>query len=636
MQNTPLRYILTALFSLGAIALLGILSYSGMLYLTGNVIASLVSAGLAVLIEGEIYKRNILSGVSKFLEFGQFVERDSYVNKLKELSDKFHDPKSADCDNSGRTSLLKDYYSLRHYKKKLEHAKVRSEEQEKELERCETRISEIEEFFIRYMNDGLDPNNIIEQRLSKGLDHYLINDKTEILNTLRSNISWEQMWLWLSTPFTVGGGIMAMLVAVAQLPEALVALNIAITPTLTMLAIWPLAFLGGIGLMLITYNTFVEVIHNKKWVKHWKVFNQNIKEASTLGSVLHVVSMALITGLAIFATIATASTWWIAAQTGVTLFPLLSTLTVRLQMILISVGATLFALGQIVFEYVNSLESHATITRGQSRKGLTKDQEQYLSKLSTVRQFFAVPLLQALNDYDSWLRKPLCERINPFTWIIKIIEYPFRLVIFIGHLISIGVTGDRLGNIHPAVTSTVGALQEGMTDLHYVWSGKCGHHHYDFAGLFLDVLLSPLKLLATGWNFISGEKDFSEQLRKTFGRGKIKEIKKYVPSAELQHYEVDKIIAQEEERLDNVTVYDESAEEKLQLWRNARAISQKATPISVPDNKSLENKSVLFSQEDLATLQKHRSAWLGSSTTKSMQTFDKIQQEFPHFQLVKA
>lgn len=619
MKNTTLRYALTALFSLGAIALLGILSYSGMLYLTGNVIASIVSAGLAVLIEGEIYKRNILSGVDKFLEWGHFIERDSYVNKLKELSKDFYESES----------ILKDYHNLRRYKKKLEHAKVRSAEQEKELDRCETRITEIEEFFIRYINNELDPDNSVEQRLATSLNRYLIDDnnKTEIRKTLQSKISWEQMWLWLSSPFTIGGGIMAMLVAVAQLPEALVAFNVAITPTLTMLAVWPLAFLGGIGLMLITYNTFVEVIHNKKWIKHWESFKQTLNEASALGIGLHVLSITFITGLAIFSTIATASTWWIAAQTGITLFPVLSTLTARLQMILISVGATLFALGQIVFEYVNSLESHATMTRGQSRKGLTDDQEKYINSLSTFRQFFAVPALLALNDYDSWLEKPLSERINPFTWAIKIIEYPFRLVIFIGHLISIGVTGDRLGNIHPAITSTAGALQEGMTDLHYVWSGKCGHHHYDFAGLFLDILLSPLKLLAASWNWSAGNKDFSEQLRKTFGRGKIKAINKYEPSVELRYYEADKIIAQEVERLDEETVYDDSAEEKLELWKTARTRFQKSAP---------EKKPLLFSQEDIAILEKHRSSWFGPSTTRSKQTLDKIVQEHPYLQPISA
>lgn len=630
MNYKPLRYALTAIFSLGAIALLGILSYTGMLYLTGNVIASLVSAGLAVIIEGEIFKRNILSGVSKFLEFGQFIERDSYCNKLKELSEKYF-------DNTQNSSLLKDYYELRKYKKKLEHAERLSDEQQKELDRCESHIGEIEEFFIRYMNNQLDNSNPIEKKLEANLDHHLKNDKSIIHSGLQSNIWRERFWLWLSIPFTVGGGIMAMLVAFAQLPEALIALNLTVTPVLTTFLIWPLSILAGIGLMLITYNTFVEVIHNKKWIKHWENFKKTLKNSTSPAIAFHVITMFLITGLAIFATIATASTWWVAAQTGIALLPFLSTLTIRTQTIIISVGATLFALGQVVFEYVNSLESHATLTHRQLPKGLTKGQQDYINKLSVFRQFFTVPALQAMNDYDVWVKKPWSERFNIFTWIITLIEIPFRLVIFIGHLISIGVTGDRLGNIHPAITSTVGALQEAMTDLHYVWSGKCNHHHYDFAGLFLNICLSPLKFAAASWNWFFGKAGFSECCRIAFNWGEIKDIKKREPSAELQLYELDKKIAQEQARLEEAAILDDAAVEKLNLWSKVREATQKATPVlKSNESKSQEKQLILFNKDDIAILDKHRSTWFGPAVTKSMQTVEEIKQEFPNLTLSSA
>lgn len=624
MNNAPLRYTLTILFSVGAIALLGILSYTGMLYLTGSVAASLLSAGLAIIIEGEIFKRNILSGVGKFLELGHYIERDSYCKQLKELSDKNHED----------SSLLKDYHDLRKYKKKLEHKKRLSDDQQKELERCDARLAEIENFFIRYINNELDPNNRTEQNLKARLDQRIPN-KNDLYNTLRSNINWEQLWLWLSTPFTVGGGIMAMLVAVAQLPEAFVALNFAVTPALTTLIIWPLAILGGLGLMFITYNTFVEVIHNKKWIKHWEAFKETIKHSNGWMIAFHIITMLSITGLAIFATIATASTWWYAAQTGITLLPFLSTLTVRIQTIIISVGATLFALGQVVFEYVNSLESHATMTRGQSPKGLTTDQQDSINSLSSFRKFYTIPVIMAQNDYDIWVQKSLGERLNIFSWIITIIEIPFRFVIFIGHLISIGVTGDRLGNIHPAVTSTVGALQEAMTDLHYVWSGKCNHHHYDFAGLFLNISLSPLKLLSASWNWYFGTETFSENCIKAFNWGKIKDIKKHEPSVEFQHYEYDKKIAQEVERFEEAAYDDQSAEEKLALWKKMRLSSQNATPTAA--NKEFSTtKTELFTSADLEILQKHRSSWFGPTVTHSMQTVQQLREDFPNLNLIPS
>jgi hypothetical protein len=633
MNYKPLRYALTALFSLGAIALIGILSYSGMLYLTGNIIASIASAILAVIIEGEIYKRNILSGVGMILEFGDYIERDSYCNTLKAFVKNLEDKGALEQDST----LLKDYHKLRQHIKKLKHAKRLSEDQQKELQHCETRATEIESFFIRYIDNQIDPENLVEQRLKMGLDQHLSEKKNGIYHSLQNNIQWERLWLWLSMPVTVGGGIMAMLVAASQLTAAITAIGLTITPIL-LLGVWPVAGLAAVGFMLMTYNTFVDMIHHKKWLGHWNSFKAKMSAASGFSKILHVIGMALLAGLAVFATLATTATWWVAAQTGITLLPFLTTLSDKMKTFISTIGIGLFGFGILVFEYANSLESLATLSKGPSLHGLPKDQRVALKEMPLISQFFTILSAQIQASYRTWRLKPLSVKINPFTWAIRLIEFPFRLVVFIGHLISIGVTGDRLGNINPAITSTMGALQEGMTDIHYLWGGECHHHHSDLAGLFLNVALAPLKLFSAAWNYLPGQKEFTAYLRKEFGVGKIKDFKKFEPSAEWQHYEVDQKFTQEIDRLDDDFMDDDSAAPtKQSLWQRRRDELRKAIPhLSKNKENSKPGKSTqkLFSEDELQLLGENRSLFFPQATTKSLRATQTLHQEFPHLRLI--
>ncbi len=80
---------------------------------------------------------------------------------------------------------------------------------------------------------------------------------------------------------------------------------------------------------------------------------------------------------------------------------------------------------------------------------------------------------------------------------------PLQSLVFIGHLISIGLTSDRFLNFPPLLVAGVGALSEGLQDLSFLTSeddhhgheNDDGHDHGNLLRLPLQVIFSPILLI---------------------------------------------------------------------------------------------------------------------------------------------
>ncbi len=514
--NKPLRYTLTTLFCIGAIALIGILSFSGMLYLTNAIAAALVSAAFAMIIEGEIYKQNILGGVDIALHFGKFIEIDSYKNLLKKCAQKQH--LTQNCPT------MAEYHKLQKRLSKLQSHWVLSKEQREKLAQTQNRLAEIESGFYRFLNNQLDMSNQADIEFNEDFNT-VFPQKSPVLQSLQTKIKRKRILLWISMPVTVLGGAMAMFVTASELTAALAVFGISATTTVMCAVVWPLAVVAAIGYMLMIYKTFVDIIHHKTIQKHWQSFKNSYNEGNTMTKVLYTTGMVLLIGLAITATIATAGTWWSAAQTGIALIPFISTTSSAVKNVITTVGIGLLGISHLIFDYANSLESMETITASPSLSAVPIDQRAHVKAKSPTHRYVNILYHKLNKSFSNWCAKPLYVRCNPFIWINNIIELPFRLLLILGHLISIGVTGDRLGNINPAITATIGAAQEGVTDFHYVFGhddDHCegdhhhahpNHQHSDIAGICLNIILAPTKLLAAAWNsignVIAGKKERS-------------------------------------------------------------------------------------------------------------------------------
>jgi hypothetical protein len=638
--NKPLQYTLSAFFCLGAITLIGILSFHGALYLAPYLLgAAITSAALAMVVEGEIYKQNIVKGVGIALHLGKYLEVCNYRNTLKGFS-----------TQPGNCTVFQDYHKLsKHLKKLQKHNQkllnlglVVSSEQRRALNRnaariaeTESRLAEIENFFFRYLNNQLvDNDNPTEQLLKEGLDNKIGDIKEATLRQLQAQIKKERTLLWASSPITLLGGIVATFVSAPLLVSALVYFGYTIT-TLAMCAfVWPLAALGGIGYIFMMYKTFVDIIHHKTLQKHWQSFKERYENAATETKILHVIGMSLLFTLAVVATICTAGTWWTAAKAGISLLPYIAAVGERVKNVITSVGVALLGLGHLTFDYANSLDSYQTLTSPLDLKVVPEGhQRNHVKSLSPAKQFLSILAYQVFHALGQWHEKseqyahPRAIRWNPFKLIMNMIEFPFRFLLILGHLISIGVTGDRLGNINPVITSTIGAAQEGMTDIHYFWNFGChdhehhDHHHSDIAGFLLNIILSPLKVLAAGWDSIFKKTTFANELRKEFGIKNPEAAPKGPPptveiSAQWQHYEVDQEITNELKPFEKVDfTHNAAAWNKQQVFLDQRQQVRATAPrINVPAEYEAQNAKLnrIRPRNKQENLSKHRNAFFPS------------------------
>ncbi len=599
----PLRYSLTALFSLGAIVLVGILSFSGMLYLTNNIALSLASSVLAVLIEGEIYKQNIFGGIGMLLHLGTFIKRNNYCKKLKKLAE--NEKLRSNCP------LLDDYYQLLQYKEALLHANFLDRiKYRADLEQTEKSLAEMEDIFIRYLQNDIDPNDHSAMKLVSSL-FYTDYQKYLMQQELEKTIKKEKLWLWISMPITVVGGALAVLVTASQLSAAFITFGIVLTPVLMATVVWPIAIVAAIGFTIMIYKTFVDVVHNKVLQKNWKAFKKLFsKEQSTINKVLYVVGIVLLTALAFVATIATAGTWWSAAKTGLSLIPFITTFSNTIKTVIVSIGMSLLGIALFVFDYVNNLESFKILTSTLSRAHVPTDQLDAVEKMPQIKKLFTIIGYNLQHAFIEWTKKPWGVMFNPFTWLNKIIALPFRAVLFVGHCVSIGVTSDRLGDLNAAIPATICSLQEATTDLPYVdkrddlhdkahqHAHHHDHNHSDLAGYFLNVALFPTKLGSALWNTAFGDKSFKSYFYEELGINKSVSIETPEFSVQWQSYK--KLLSPKIESLEeNTDTQTDSLEEE--------------------SNNSNKDSVPLAESDELAKLSHHRNSFFMHKDAKSLQ-----------------
>lgn len=113
------------------------------------------------------------------------------------------------------------------------------------------------------------------------------------------------------------------------------------------------------------------------------------------------------------------------------------------------------------------------------------------------------------------------HQYNPFRFILITILAPINLVLFLVHVISIGVTGDQMPGVDPALSAAAGAANDFVEDYDRIIghghsharqsdrnilqarseSGGGHEHGLDLPKRFIQLLLTPLYLLAILYDF---------------------------------------------------------------------------------------------------------------------------------------
>lgn len=150
---------------------------------------------------------------------------------------------------------------------------------------------------------------------------------------------------------------------------------------------------------------------------------------------------------------------------------------------------------------------------------------QYTFVYLLIKRLGAHTFIPSRENWAQWL--------NPFRLILKLTYTPLRIVFFLGHLVSIGVTSDRLPGLDEILSALIGIVAEFFEDWHYFFSFGHAHrddiqslydeysekdgghdHEDDFPTRILRTLFYPLIYLAAWWDSAySDRKEFDNPVR---------------------------------------------------------------------------------------------------------------------------
>ncbi|HAF87669.1 MAG: hypothetical protein CMF38_03270 [Legionellaceae bacterium] len=227
----------------------------------------------------------------------------------------------------------------------------------------------------------------------------------------------------------------------------------------------PLAVVAGLSYTLLIYNAVTDMINNRTLQTWWQKLKNDFKQGlNWRNSLMALASIALI-ALAIALTLCTAGTWWTVAKHSAPIFDWMR----RIPSVVMGVINPLATgLAALIFNVQNTYETFTILNEAMQQKGffLSRMWQQTKTSFNNLRA-----------QETTW------QLLNPFRLLLKVTFMPLRIVLFLGHLISIGVTADRVPGIPAIASALLGIISEGFEDLHYFvgHEHEHAHHHHTAA-----------------------------------------------------------------------------------------------------------------------------------------------------------
>lgn len=316
----------------------------------------------------------------------------------------------------------------------------------------------------------------------------------------------RKTWLNWTKAFSATAGIFMGLGTTYLLSEAFTVIPTfaALSLTTLPLLIVPMALVAGAAYGLLTYNAITDMINNQT-LRTW--YNKIIKDWNN-GRWFIPLCGVVLAGLAVVLTICTAGTWWTVAKEAPPLFKWLGKMP---RFVMGIINPIITSISAIAFNLQNTGESLEIIDEFTHKKG---------NIFSRIGKGIAAGI-KFLRSHENWL-----QIVNPFRIALKLTFLPLRILLFLGHLISIGVTTDRVPGISQFKSALLGMFIEGLEDMHYFVSHTHHHHHHgkvpfrhllsehlarehshnhelDFPARILTYIFSPLFALAALWDMLA-------------------------------------------------------------------------------------------------------------------------------------
>lgn len=519
-KKIPL-YLLIVLLTLGASLTLGFLSFGGMLALWPILPIAIGAFFLSTSYEGEVYFQNIKNGLNKLLQ------RDHLKRTVakKFLLEKFPDTKNEDCPQ-----FFKDYEKQLQRVEALRKACKKNKALTKEKKQAEKALRDMDKWFTQQLfkvKKGAEEEEGLTEYQKKLAQWLAMNGQEEMLALYKKRFYINQaakvfslvagLFMGLGTSYLLAESMVAL-----PLFSALLASSVFGGPLLVLVG--AALILAGLAFAILTYNSIMDMVNNEVLQNWYKSIKEKFSQGLTVGNVLRVVAVVLLVTMAVALTLCTAGTWWSIARAAKPLFSWMSKLPGFIMGI---INPIVLALSTGVFCLNNSHETYTELD--ELTQGKKKDEHQHSSFWQSIKESFA-----KLRARENWL-----QLFNPFRLLLKITVTPIRVLLFIGHLISIGVNADRVPGIPNILTALLGVIAEGFEDLHYFMHLKGHHHHHgkksveelrkehlegkaghdhsnDIPTQIVKLVFSPLYLLSAIWDWTASKLNSESKNRLSF------------------------------------------------------------------------------------------------------------------------
>ncbi|KTD42615.1 hypothetical protein [Legionella parisiensis] len=494
------RYVALASLTIGASLILGFLSFGGMYALYPILPLAFAAFGLSVAYEGEVYLQNI-KGAFKKLFKSNFLE--NYLAK-EYLLENF--PQNTDSDECPQ--FFKDYEAQLNLLKDFNHKQL-NKESRKRKKQIEKTLTDMEKWFALqlFATQKKHKDEEEEKKLSqytKSLRDWLNahgqTEWQERLEKRQSTFSFVKGFSLIAGMF-MGLGSTYLIVEAFSVIPLMAAIPFAFWPIL----ILPMAAVAGAAYGMLTYNTITDLINNDTIKKWYTKLKNDLSQGITARNVLMTFTALFLVGLALALTVCTAGTWWTVATSARPLFEWMKKIP---SFVMGIINPIITGLSAISFNIENSSESLEMIYEATDPKTNTTNIFQRAYK--AIADGFT-----HVWDTENWL-----QMVNPFRILLKLTITPLRLLLFLGHLVSVALTSDRMPGVPQIVAALVAIISEGFEDAHYFIGSDSApktlleerlsseaEHSEDIPSKLLKIIASPLYFLAAAWDCLASKKN---------------------------------------------------------------------------------------------------------------------------------
>ncbi len=484
-KTKALRYVVATFLTMGTVLSVGFLSFSGLWIIYPYITLAILAFFLSGVIEGKVFGTSIFKGLARLKLLGLNGEKHLLFSELNKLLDRKDKSWVA-----SQCAFLKDYFNQRKKYKALKNDPSANREDIKEAKQ---RLEELKGYFYQKINIPNDPN-IENPYISQAIKDVSLVE----LNSAKRSIRFLRFF-WI---ISILIGIVSGFVTAFAVQEAVtVGLALSLSVTALSAIVWPVALFAAIGATFLLYYAITDIVKNdvieKAFSKSFQLFKKKDHESSRAYFLRRLALSIVVVGIAsltVFAIAASGGTCWIVMRKGIKL--LAPKLPIFVAYCASAILIPINFVTDLIYGFSTTLQTIANC------KGIILAILEIIKHpIKTIKSICSniETKLDKLKEKESW-----GQFFNPFRIIAKIIISPLQSLVFIGHLISIGLTTDRFMNVPPPVVAGVCAVSEGLQDLSFLTAGDESHHehghdheedghdHGNLLQLPLQVLFSPI------------------------------------------------------------------------------------------------------------------------------------------------